>query len=236
MKTTVDHPAQPGKCLVCTQVFAFVMLILLGSSALTHPASGSPRNAPRHELLVKCARGPAGEAARAADATAGCTQIRCFNALGWHLVRVPEGVTLASAMAKYRALPGVLAVEPNAILALEPPPRLGGTGDPPVPSGNLPDGTGAVPDESQSAASESTLPPIPPGGSPSGTGESPAPPESSSTRAPHAIGLHSASPTPGVIPNDPRFKDQWNLRIIGMTNAWAATTGSSNVALTVQKA
>lgn len=38
---------------------------------------------------------------------------------------------------------------------------------------------------------------------------------------------------PNVIPNDPRFFDQWALAKIGATNAWALTTGSSNVVVAV---
>lgn len=45
------------------------------------------------------------------------------------------------------------------------------------------------------------------------------------------LGLHG--PSPGVIPNDPRFNSQWNLQKIGMTNAWAVTTGSPEVVVAV---
>ena len=37
----------------------------------------------------------------------------------------------------------------------------------------------------------------------------------------------------GVIPNDPRFAEQWYLRKIGATNAWTTTTGSTNVVVAV---
>jgi subtilisin family serine protease len=40
-------------------------------------------------------------------------------------------------------------------------------------------------------------------------------------------------PIPGTMPNDPRFKDQWALRMIKATNAWARTTGSTNVVVAV---
>lgn len=40
-------------------------------------------------------------------------------------------------------------------------------------------------------------------------------------------------PNPGLIPNDPRFGSQWNLKKIGMTNAWAVTTGSPEVVVAV---
>ena len=39
--------------------------------------------------------------------------------------------------------------------------------------------------------------------------------------------------TNGALPNDPRFNEQWALAKIGATNAWALTTGSSNVVVAV---
>src|SRR5262245_12139998 len=38
---------------------------------------------------------------------------------------------------------------------------------------------------------------------------------------------------PGDIPNDPQFNHQWNLKRISATNAWAVTTGSTNVVVAV---
>lgn len=46
------------------------------------------------------------------------------------------------------------------------------------------------------------------------------------------IGLHGP-PTPSVIPNDPMFSQQWNMKRIGATNAWRATTGSSHVVVAI---
>jgi thermitase len=37
----------------------------------------------------------------------------------------------------------------------------------------------------------------------------------------------------GSLPNDPRFSTQWNLRLLGMTNAWAVSTGSTDVVIAV---
>src|SRR5262249_37809689 len=39
--------------------------------------------------------------------------------------------------------------------------------------------------------------------------------------------------SPSPIPNDPRFGAQWNMKKIGATNAWAVTTGSSNLVVAV---
>ena len=43
----------------------------------------------------------------------------------------------------------------------------------------------------------------------------------------------STSQTPSPISNDPRFSEQWFWRNIGATNAWATTTGSTNVIVAV---
>lgn len=42
----------------------------------------------------------------------------------------------------------------------------------------------------------------------------------------------TAGPTP-ITPNDPRWQDQWNLRLIGMPEAWTHTTGDSNVVVAI---
>src|SRR5207244_2135070 len=36
-----------------------------------------------------------------------------------------------------------------------------------------------------------------------------------------------------VIPNDPMFSQQWYLKKIGATNAWATTTGSTNIVVAI---
>ncbi len=74
------------------------------------------------ELLVKCEGGPSGELARAADTSVGGTTVRRFEAIGWHLVRLPEGVSAAQGLARYRAQPGVLKVEPNRQVPQRPEP------------------------------------------------------------------------------------------------------------------
>jgi len=35
------------------------------------------------------------------------------------------------------------------------------------------------------------------------------------------------------VPDDPRFRSQWNLRLIGMTNAWKTSTGSRDIVVAV---
>ncbi len=184
--------------------------LVLGGSNL--PESVEARTIPG-QLLVKCVGGPASAAARAADAAVGSAQVRCFNAIGWHLVRLPEGLSVSEAMAKYRAQPGVLAVEPNAAIQFEPPPPKTVAAEVTKLDSILDFGFRI------SNMSEWSLMSAAANGS------------RASLITPHSPLV--ASPTAGVIPNDPRFKDQWNLRIIGMTNAWAVTTGSTNVVVAV---
>ena len=53
---------------------------------------------------------------------------------------------------------------------------VGSTGDPPVPSGDPPDGTGRGIERKGTVFSQPHITAIPPGGSPGGAGGSPAPP------------------------------------------------------------
>ncbi len=55
----------------------------------------------------------------------------------------------------------------------------GSTGDPPVPSGNLPDGTAKDTQRDRTVVLQNDVAPIPSGGSPAEAGESPAPPKQS---------------------------------------------------------
>lgn len=63
------------------------------------------------------------------------------------------------------------------------------------------------------------------------------PPPAADAAASKAASLEAAiltaSAGSGVIPNDPLFAQQWNLRIIGATNAWLVTTGSAEVVVAV---
>ena len=53
---------------------------------------------------------------------------------------------------------------------------LGSTGDPPVPSGDSPDGIASNTKRGGAVSWQQNITRIPPGGSPGGTGESPVPP------------------------------------------------------------
>lgn len=160
----------------------FVSRLLFAALSSAGPLTlrASPPDVPV-ELLVKCAGGPLGEAARAADAAVGASPVRRFTAIGWHLVRLPQQMTVAEGMALYRAQPGVLAVEPDQGLRHRAPPPKAPTAD---------------------------------------------------ATAGRADRLQPAAPS-NDVPNDPRYASQWNLKKIGMEQAWAITTGSTNVVVAV---
>ena len=65
------------------------------------------------ELLVQFANAQAMRNARALHAQAGATLVREFTFAPWQQVRLAKGVSIDAALACYRALPGVVAVQPN---------------------------------------------------------------------------------------------------------------------------
>lgn len=138
------------------------------------------------DLLVKWQDGPTSAAAEEAHTRIGSTVKRNFLALGWQVVRLPDGMSVTEGLHSYRQARGVLAVEPDSAV----PPR-------PLP---------------QSPRSE----PIP---------------EATGTVGRHSSGNFDV--TQGLIPNDPRFLEQWYLRKIAATNAWSVTTGSADVVVAV---
>ena len=183
-----------------TESTLLVALILLASRVpcLAEMSSANPARdtSVPGELLVKWRDGPMSAAAADGNRSIGASVKRSFEAIGWQYVKLPEGLSLADAMARYRALGTVLAVEPNWVM------------------------TPVAPVAPRSSLDGATI----------GHLESSASPSLPSTRAPDrraAVAL--ASTGGGVIPNDPNFKDQWNLKLIGMPTAWEVTTGSTNV-------
>lgn len=53
-----------------------------------------------------------------------------------------------------------------------------------------------------------------------------------SSAARQSVGPHAPPPNT-VVPNDPRYRSQWNLEKIGMEEAWAIATGDTNVVVAV---
>jgi len=47
------------------------------------------------------------------------------------------------------------------------------------------------------------------------------------------MGPHGPPSSSPVIPNDPMFSQQWYLKKIGATKAWATTTGSTNIVVAI---
>lgn len=114
------------------------------------------------ELLVHFACGPRSEAAASSRRAFRHEIRRNFDRIGWQHIQLAPGETVAQALPRYRAHPGVLAVEPNYLLEVEP-----------------------------------------------------------------------MSSEPVVVPDDPKYDQQWPLRQIDATNAWATTTGSRDVVVAV---
>jgi subtilisin family serine protease len=146
--------------------FALLIVTCISSAAAEGPA----------EILVKWRDGPDSAEAAAANAAMGASVRRNFRFLGWQLVELPEGLSMAEGIAHYQRLNSVLLVEPNRKVPVTMPPV-------------------DVADDERRPALSSAEPP--------------------------------------VIPDDPMFPQQWNLRRIGATNAWATTTGSAEVVVAV---
>ena len=171
MKTTLhDSLWSPAVWLLTAWTFVFA------AQAQGAAPGPEPSRYVEGELLVKFKGGTRGEAAGRVKSALQHAVKRDFEFIGWQRIQLPTGVTVEEALARYQALPEVLAVEPNwAMRAIEPVPT-----DPP-----------AV-----------------------------------------AFGSKAATDA-GGMPNDPMFGQQWGLAKIGVTNAWAITTGSTNVVVAV---
>jgi subtilisin family serine protease len=86
-------------------------------------------------VLIKWKDGPTSIAAVAGNAQIGGTVKRNFNALGWQLVELPQGLGATGGIAAYRTLDAVAAVEADATIRMEPP--LESITNSPTPSGLL---------------------------------------------------------------------------------------------------
>src|SRR5688572_858777 len=85
-------------------------------------ASGPEFFTAERELLIKWKGGPNSEQAGIGSAAIGGTVKRNFSAIGWQLVRLPEGMSVSEGLAKYRAHPEVLLVEANGQVHFQTPP------------------------------------------------------------------------------------------------------------------
>jgi subtilisin family serine protease len=57
--------------------------------------------------------------------------------------------------------------------------------------------------------------------------EPPLPPSTNSAPTPRTVAFQP------LIPNDPLFSQQWNMRMISATNAWSVTTGGTNIVVAI---
>ncbi len=110
-----------------------VVVILLAGARAGYGAAGANPNVQvvtnaagrayvSGELLVKFRGGTKGNAARLAAGKFNHTIQRSFEHIGWQHIKLPPGVTVEEALARYAADPAVLAVEPNGVLYQEPDP------------------------------------------------------------------------------------------------------------------
>src|ERR1043166_6233002 len=94
--------------------FACMMAMLTASYlAQAAPQTEAPGKYMEGQLLLKFKDGPKGVAARDAKAAMRHEVIRDFEFVGWQHVRLPAGMSITEALARYKALPNVLAAEPN---------------------------------------------------------------------------------------------------------------------------
>ncbi len=78
------------------------------------PQAPAPQDAyVADELLVQFADAHARQAARTFNAQMGATVLREFTFAAWQHVRLPKGLSVGAAQARYRATPGVVAAQPN---------------------------------------------------------------------------------------------------------------------------
>jgi subtilisin family serine protease len=183
-----------------------------GSGAELSP----PDTAARREMLVKWQDGPGSDAAARGNRTIGAEVQRNFVHVGWQQVALPPGMTLREGIEAYRALGTVLAVE--AIDASTQRPRLP---VPPLPGGPAP----GLPISQATSDAEEALAGLA------------GPAEPAEEGAETGQRLRTASPpnaaVPTLIPNDPQFGSQWNLKKISAPQAWLVSTGSTEVVVAV---
>jgi subtilisin family serine protease len=65
------------------------------------------------ELLIKFRDGTASEAARTSHVSTGASILEEFPTIGWQRIKLPKGLSIERAMAKYGSIDGVEFVQPN---------------------------------------------------------------------------------------------------------------------------
>src|SRR5262249_53757434 len=96
-------------------VFALVLVALLWP----FPAIGGPMSHVGDELLVRFRAGTPSTYHAALHAAVGAIPVRTFATVpALHLVKLPQGLSTAQAIARYRQNPDVLYAEPNHVVTL----------------------------------------------------------------------------------------------------------------------
>ncbi|HEY3265351.1 MAG TPA: S8 family serine peptidase [Armatimonadota bacterium] len=90
----------------------------LGAWPAAAHAQGAARPFVSNELLVKWDPAALTGANDSFHNKLGAKLLATYNSIDWQRVRVPPGMAVADAIAKYRALPGVTAAEPNYLVTL----------------------------------------------------------------------------------------------------------------------
>jgi thermitase len=91
--------------------FVFVSAFLFWSQIVF--AQYSPKLYADGELLVKFKNGTVSDAARAANSQMGARVVEEFSDLGWQRVKLPAGLSVETAVARYENLSDVEYVQPN---------------------------------------------------------------------------------------------------------------------------
>jgi len=90
----------------------FLISLVVISSAISAASQSTADRYAQGELLVKFTD-PGSEKSRAANNTIGARTIETLGDLGWQRVSLPAGLDIETAMARYRRIDGVAAVQPN---------------------------------------------------------------------------------------------------------------------------
>jgi hypothetical protein len=108
-------------------LLTFILLVaLLQVTGITRPQRAAAAFAPHveGELLVKFETSAGALASsQLVHAQIGARVLQEFASIGWQHVRLPEGMSVSDAMARYQSAPGVVASQPNYIYHLDATPN-----------------------------------------------------------------------------------------------------------------
>lgn len=111
---------------------AISLLILIFCSVNIAFGQESSKTSVPGELLVKFRDGTASEVARTSHVSTGASILEEFPTIGWQRIKLPAGLSIERAMAKYKRVEGVEFVQPNYYYHLLATPN-----DPQFPNANM---------------------------------------------------------------------------------------------------